>query len=137
MGMRSSFISAFVPVRGRCQSMIKVPGRSRQPLVGHRDHPGRAPGLTCEFTMMGWDGMSSVGGDSSPSKRRLVSRERQHLGEMIKALAERTGKQGLETQAAAVGIPKSTLHRWITGEVLPSQERFGTLLMNAELPEKY
>ncbi|TDD59282.1 hypothetical protein, partial [Actinomadura rubrisoli] len=64
---------------------------------------------------------------------RLVSPERRHLGKMIKVLAERTNASGLRAQAAALGTPKSTLQRWISGEAMPSESGFDDMLLAAGL----
>jgi len=54
---------------------------------------------------------------------------------MIKALAHRTRKSGLKDQAAALGIPKSTLHRWIGGD-LPNQDAYEAMLTKAQLTRR-
>ncbi|MBT2230049.1 hypothetical protein [Nonomuraea sp. NEAU-A123] len=76
--------------------------------------------------------MTTVGHGSEAKPIRLISPERRRLMEMIKTLARLTGKPSIEAQASALGISRSTLHRWINGD-LPQESNYGDLLKNARL----
>ena len=50
-----------------------------------------------------------------------------HIADRIAEVARRTGAHAVAAQAALLGIPTSTLYRWLRGERIPSLSHLVTL----------